>query len=103
MSRAEFRRNARRRPVTDTQPPQTPTIGVPAEFLAEHGRVSMENAQLRNALAQAQQTITMLVEKLRQANGLPADGSPPNGGVERDPTGLPVLRRRPNVVEADHG
>jgi hypothetical protein len=88
--------------VTDAPQPQTPTIGVPAEFLAEHGRVSMENAQLRNALGNAQQTITMLVDKVRQANGLPADDAG-NGGMERDQGGLPVLRRRPNVVEAEHG
>lgn len=80
--------------------PQTPTVAIPAEFLSEHGRVSMENAQLRNALVQAQGTITMLVDKLRQVGGVPADDAP-NGGVERDAsTGLPVVRRRPNVVEA---
>jgi hypothetical protein len=65
-------------------------VNVPIEFLAEHGRVSLENAQLRNVHAQQQQTIQLLLDKLREATSAPEEGESVKG--------LPIVRRKPTVV-----
>ena len=40
-------------------------VNIPAPFLAEHGRICLENSELRRALADAQRHIEMLVEQIR--------------------------------------
>ena len=66
-------------------------INIPAQFLAEHGRVSLENSELRRALDEAQRTIQMLVEKLKEGTET----------VEHEVEGvLPIIRRKPEPAGA---
>ena len=57
----------KRKPVDQAE--QGTPINIPAEFLAEHGRVCMENSQLRQALERAQQAVAFLTAKLRDDEG----------------------------------
>jgi hypothetical protein len=71
----------------------TQQVQVPNEFLAEHGRVSMELANCRSALAQANQTIQVLIERLKEAIG----GQHLEQGQETV-SGVPILRRKPELA-----